>query len=384
MKLKQSIPAFFLAHCLLFAQTPKFSEWENPEVNGINREATHATLMPYESFEKASRAQRFQSAYFRSLNGQWKFNCVGRPADRPKDFYAPGYDVSTWKDITVPGNWQLEGYDIPIYVNSQYPFAPNPPFVDHEWDPVGSYRTEFAVEQCSRERETFLVFDGVESAFYVWLNGEFVGYSEDSRLPAEFDITTFLREGKNVLAVQVFRWCDGSYLEDQDFWRLSGIFRNVYLMSAPKVHIRDFEARTELDPEYTNAQLCVTAKIRNYGSQAARRCRLELSLYDENNVAVQTQIVKQETMELLLPGAESVLQLSAHISNPRKWSAEQPHLYTLVLALKDSGGKALEYESARIGFRKSEIKDGQLLVNGRPIIVKGVNRHEHDPVPGIT
>lgn len=376
------LAAFVFAQCVAVAQTPTFKEWENPEINGINREATHATLMPYESSGKALDARRFESSWFRSLNGQWKFNWVRTPAERPTDFFLPTYDVRTWKDITVPGNWQLEGYDMPVYVNIKYPFPKNPPFIDHQWDPVGSYRVEFQSDQDWREKETFLVFDGVESAFYVWMNGEFVGYSEDSRLPAEFDVTRFLKNGTNILAVQVFRWSDGSYLEDQDFWRLSGIFRNVYLMSTPKVHIRDFEIRTDLDPEYENAALRVVADVHNYGKDPFPRCCVELSVYDENNRLVESQLPSQAMEELLLPGAESVLRLQQPLIKPRKWSAEQPHLYTAVLCLRDSAGKALEYESTRVGVRKSEVKDGKLLVNGMSIMVKGVNRHEHDARTG--
>ncbi len=373
--------AFLLLHSLVLAQATSV-EWENPSVNGMNRETMHATLMPYESLDKALKAERFQSSYYKSLNGQWKFNWVRKPADRPMEFFKTDYDDSEWKNIAVPGNWQREGYDIPVYVNIQYPFTPNPPFVDHAWDPVGSYRTEFEAGTGWKEKETFLVFDGVESAFYVWLNGELVGYSEDSRLPAEFDISRFLRDGKNILAVQVYRWSDGSYLEDQDFWRLSGIYRNVYLMSAPKVHIRDFAVRTDLDARYTDAVLRVDGNIRNYGTQSLPKSTLELSLYDGTGGLVQSQIVKQGVADLLLPGAESVLQLREHITNPLKWTAEQPNLYTLVLCVKDSAGNAIEYESARIGMRSSEVRDGKLLINGKPILVKGVNRHEHDPLTG--
>jgi beta-galactosidase len=374
--------AIVLIGTTALAQQAPIPEWDDPLVNGINREPTHATLMPYESLEKALQTRRFQSAYFRSLNGQWKFNWVRKPAERPKDFFKSGADLNAWDTITVPGNWQLQGYDIPIYVNIPYPFPPNPPHVDTTWDPVGSYSTQFDVDREALDKQTFLVFDGVESAFYVWFNGEFVGYSEDSRLPAEFDITRLLHEGKNTLAVQVFRWCDGSYLEDQDFWRLSGIFRNVYLMSTPKIHIRDFEVRTELDSQYTDAELRVAAHVRNYGAQTLRMGRVEISLYDENNRSVQSQVLKQVSTDALLPGAESVMLLRERIINPAKWSAEHPHLYTLVLALRDSSGRVLEFESARIGFRKTEVKNGRLLVNGKPILIKGVNRHEHDPKTG--
>jgi beta-galactosidase len=381
MKPTLLILALFLARCPAMPQERQ-ADWEDPQVNGINREPMHATLMPYESFDQAVDAQRFASPDYMSLDGSWKFNWVRTPEERPRDFYKPDVDVSGWKEIAVPGNWQLEGYGMPVYVNIQYPFPNNPPYIDHSWDPVGSYRTEFTVNPHWSDKETFLVFDGVESACYVWLNGEFVGYSEDSRLPAEFNVTKFLRSGKNILAVQVFRWSDGSYLEDQDFWRLSGIFRNVYLMATPKVHIRDFEVRTDLDSRYTDATLRVLARIHNYDTVGLVGGRLELSLYDAENRFVQSEVLDQESEDLILPGAESVMQLKAHLSKPQLWSAEHPSLYRMVLCLKDGGGRALEYESARVGVRSAEVKDGHLLVNGQPIMIKGVDRHEHDPKTG--
>jgi beta-galactosidase len=382
VRLNLIILALVLLTLFSKAQNTTNHDWENPLINSINREPMHATLMPYESLEKALTARRFESAFCKTLNGQWKFNWVRKPADSPNGFFAPNFADSAWPTIPVPSDWQMQGFDIPIYVNIQYPFKPNPPFLESDWNPVGSYRMEFNLEASWKKRETFLVFDGVASAFYVWLNGEPVGYSEDSRLPAEFDVTKFLKEGKNVLAVQVYRWCDGSYLEDQDFWRMSGIYRNVYLMSAPKTHVRDFEVHTDLDAQYKDSDLRVTTRVQNYGSAALPRPRLELSLYGPNQKAVGSGTLVQQVTDLLLPGAESVLRLKTRISDPRKWSAEHPYLYTLVLCLKDTSGQVIEYESARVGFRKSEIKDGHLLVNGQPILIKGVNRHEHDPVTG--
>ena len=362
-----------------YGQSNLVENWENPQVNGINREPMHSTLMPYESFEKAAVAKRFESKYFFSLNGSWKFHFVNKPDDRPKDFYKLNYDVSNWKEISVPSNWQFQGYDIPIYRNSDYPFEMNPPFIQKNFNPVGSYRREFEVPLDWKGREIFLNFDGVESAMNVWLNGEFVGYSEDSRLPAEFNITKYLKDGKNIVAVEVFRWCDGSYLEDQDFWRLSGIFRNVFLMATPSVHIRDFEIKTDLDESYKNAELLVITKIKNYGEQPAAKTKLEITLLDEKNNPVGNKILLTAEREYLFPDAENFIPLKVKIDDPKKWSAEQPNLYTLILTLKDKDGNVLEYESSKIGFRKSEIKNGQLLLTGKPILIKGVNRHEHDP-----
>ncbi|PKL82327.1 MAG: beta-galactosidase [Ignavibacteriae bacterium HGW-Ignavibacteriae-3] len=363
-----------------FAQSNTMKNWENPQINGINREPMHSTLMPYESFEKAAAANRYDSKYFSSLNGRWKFYFVNKPDDRPKDFYKSDYNVSTWKEITVPGNWQFQGFDVPVYRNSDYPFEVNPPYIQKNFNPVGSYRREFEVPADWKGRQVFLNFDGVESAMNVWLNGEFVGYSEDSRLPAEFNITKLLKGGRNTLAVEVFRWCDGSYLEDQDFWRLSGIFRNVFLMSSPSVHIRDFEIKTNLDETYKDSDLLVITKIKNYGDQPAAKTKLEITLLDEENNPVGEKVLLKTERELLFPGAENVIPLKTKIADPKKWSAEHPNLYTLILTLKDSDGNILEYLSAKFGFRKSEIKNGQLLVNGKPILIKGVNRHEHDQI----
>jgi beta-galactosidase len=378
-KLFSIIFILFLSTEINFTQTSVLEYWENTQINGINREPMHTTLMPYENFEKAVQVKRFNSKYYNSLNGMWKFNWVKKPEDRPKDFYKTEYDVTQWKEIIVPSNWQFQGYDIPIYRNSEYPFKKNPPYIQHDFNPVGSYRREFEIPSEWKGRQIFLNFDGVESAMYVWLNGEFVGYSEDSRLPAEFNITKKIKEEKNILAVEGYRWCDGSYLEDQDFWRLSGIFRNVYLMATPEIHLRDFEIKTNLDEKYEDAILEVTSKIRNYGEQSTPKIKLEISLLDEKNIPVGSEILLQSTAELLFPNAESIIPLKTKIFNPKKWSAEKPNLYTLILTLKDKDGNVLEYQSAKVGFRKSEIKNGQLLVNGKPILIKGVNRHEHDP-----
>lgn len=316
------------------------------------------------------------------LNGRWKFHCVSKPADRPLDFFKTEVDVSAWQEIDVPGNWQLQGYDVPIYLNEGYPFPADPLRIPHDRNPVGSYRTEFAVPAGWRDRQVFLHFDGVDSAFYVWVNGLPVGYSQDSRTPAEFNITRHLRPGRNVLAAEVYRWSDGSYLECQDFWRLSGIFRNVYLFSTPSIHIRDFELKGDLDGDCRDAVFRVKAWVRNYGDEAARDHSLEVGLFDPDGRPVGGEAFAKGTGPYISPGAESVFLLKAGLSNPRKWSAEQPHLYTVILTLRNERGEVVEIESARFGIRKVEIKSDQLLLNGRPILIKGVNRHEHDPVTG--
>jgi len=362
-------------------------DWENPDVVGINKEPGHCTLIPYSDIETALKADRTNSPFYRSLNGNWKFNWANKPADRPLDFYKPDYDVSTWKLISVPSNWQMHGYGIPIYLNVRYPFPPNPPHIPHDYNPVGSYRRQFTMPKDWKDRRIFVHFDGVKSAFYLWINGMKVGYSQDSMTPAEFDITKYLKSGKNTIAVEVYRWSDGSYLEDQDMWRLSGIYRNVYLFATPQVHIRDFFVQTDLDDSYTDATLMIRPRITNYTDQNIEGWTIEAQLYDPNKEPVLTEPLTRSVSSIIneqYPQRDNVkfALLEQKISNPKKWSDEFPNLYTLVLSLNDAEGKTIEAESCRVGFRKVEIKEGQLLVNGRSIKLFGVNRHEHDPDHG--
>jgi beta-galactosidase len=357
-------------------------DWENPAVVGRNRELPHATLMPYLSWEKAVRAERFASSCYLSLNGIWKFKWSKNPAERPKDFFRPDFDATRWADIRVPGNWQLQGYGKPYYLNHPYVFEKNPPYIQKHYNPVGSYRREFQIPDFWEGRQVFLHFDGVESAFYVWINGHRVGYSQGSRTPAEFNITRYLQPGKNLLAVEVYRWSDGSYLECQDFWRLSGIFRNVYLFSTPSVHIRDFELSCDLDDDYRDARFAVTAWVHNYADTAVWKPAVEVHLLDQEGNPVGPSPFFREVSRYIAPGGESVLFMKGTVENPKKWSAEKPNLYTVVLVLKDQEDRVLEYLSSRFGFREVEVRNRQLLVNGQPVLLKGVNRHEHDPDTG--
>ncbi|MGQ9672276.1 MAG: glycoside hydrolase family 2 TIM barrel-domain containing protein [Candidatus Aminicenantales bacterium] len=366
--------------------TTGLNDWENPLVFSRNSEPPHCTLMPYESLNQALSGERFKSPYCALLNGRWKFHWVSQPADWPLNFFRLDYDVSSWKEVDVPGNWQLQGYDVPIYLNIPYPFKKDPPRIPHDHNPIGSYRTEFVLPTGWDGRQIFLHFDGVESAFYLWVNGEFVGYSEDSRTPAEFNITRFLTPKRNVVAVEVYRWSDGSYLECQDFWRLSGIFRNVYLFSTPSIHIRDFEIKTDFLLASENAELKVKAWVRNYGERGSGRHWVEVRLYDPAGRSVEMEAdggpFLGQTSAYIASGAESLVLVRGEVAHPLRWSAEKPNLYTAVLLLKDEQGQTVEMESARFGFRKVEIKNGQLLLNGQPILIKGVNRHEHDPATG--
>lgn len=356
------------------------NDWENPEIVGRRKEPAHATLMPYPTVVQALRGERLASPYCLLLNGDWRFSWSPNPASAPEGFYREDYDASGWKTIPVPSNWQMHGYDRPIYVNVQYPFPPdNMPRVPQEDNPVGCYRTDFELPAGWAGRRVFVVFDGVDSAFYLWVNGREVGYSQDSRLPAEFDLTPYLRPGRNTLAARVYRWSDGTYLEDQDFWRLSGIYRDVYLYATPQVHVRDFWANPVLDASYRDATLQVRANIKSYLPQGTATCRLAATLYG----AAGAPVAGPARLPVVVSaGTEVVVETALAVADPAKWSAEHPNLHTLVLELQDGQGKTLEIESCRVGFRRIEIADGRILVNGMPIYFQGVNRHEHEPDTG--
>lgn len=364
---------------ILFAAQAQ--DWENPKMLGRNKEPAHNTLVVYPDQQSALENDREDSPFYRSLNGDWHFFWVKKPADRPRQFSQVDFDAAAWAKIPVPSNWQMLGYGIPIYLNHPYPFKKDPPYIQHEYNPVGSYRREFHIPQDWLNRRIFIHFDGVESAFYIWINGNKVGYSQGSRTPAEFDITPYIQTGNNVLAVEVYRWSDGSYLECQDFWRMSGIYRDVYLFSVPTVHIRDFAVKTTLDNKYRDALLTVTTKIRNY-TASSQEPVLEMSLLDPAGKNIGKDTFHNQKVAAIAPGEENSVSAELKVKKPLKWSAEAPHLYTLLLTLKDTQGEILEVEKCRVGFRSVEIKQGQLLVNGTPILLKGVNRHEHDPVSG--
>jgi len=372
----------------LVTGAPVPDEIENVELLGINKEPYHATLMPYANTREAITAKRHSSTYCKILNGSWKFNWVEWPQLRPVDFYKTDYDVSGWKDIQVPSNWQVLGYGTPYYSNYHYIFKSDFPKIMSEppknftaykeRNPVGSYRRNFNVPEDWKGRRLFLTFDGVDAGFFLWINGKKVGYSVNSRNAAEFDVTNFVTPGSNMIAVEVYRFTSGSYMEDQDMWRLSGIFRNVTLWCAPQEHIRDFFVKTNLDSDYKNAELQIQAKVKNYGDKTTGIKQLSVTLYDkENSIAVSPDVI----VPALKPGEETALEISIPVKNPVKWTAETPYLYTTVISLKEDG-KNSEIVSSKTGFRKIEIKGRSFLVNGVPIKLKGVNRHEHWPEVG--
>lgn len=354
-------------------------EIENPELLGINKEPYHATLMPYANLQEALVANRRSSSLCRSLNGSWKFNWVPTPEQRPVDFYKPDFDVSGWKEIPVPSNWEVQGYGTPFYRNLGYTIKKDFPHVMGEPDkwytsykernPVGSYRREFDVPEDWAGRRNFITFDGVDCAFFLWVNGQKVGFSVNSRNAADFDLTKYLKPGKNMIAVEVYQYSSGTWLEDQDMWRLHGIFRNVTLWSAPQVHIRDFFVKTDLDTHYKDATLNVSAKIKNFGDKTAKSQTFTATLYDKDG----NEIAKGSTTgSKLTSKQEEVLNIKIPVTNPLKWTAETPELYTVVLTSSEG-----EIISSKIGFRKVEIKGRIFMVNGVPIKLKGVNRHEH-------
>ena len=351
-------------------------DWENPKMIGRNKTKAHNTFVPFADIQSAVTGDKLNSDYCMMLNGQWKFNWVVMPELRPVDFYQAGYDDSSWSEIAVPANWQMQGYGIPIYTNATYPFPANPPYVDHDYNPVGSYRKSFLVPDGWDGRRVYIHFDGVKSAFYLWVNGQEVGYSQGSMTPAEWDITEYLVEGENVLASEVYRWSDGSYLEDQDMWRFSGIYRDVYLFSTDDFRIRDFWVKTDLDEDYTDAVVVVDLELENYSDDYVSGSIVAEILDLDGNVIV-GGIYKP--VDAFAGGEGKVVTFSIDVASPKKWTAETPDLYRLVLTLKDQSGGTVEVCQSRFGFREVDIVDGQLRVNGRAIYIKGTNRHEHDP-----
>ncbi|MDQ0889411.1 beta-galactosidase [Paenibacillus sp. V4I9] len=367
-----------------FIYTPPvngYPEWNNnPQIFQLNRMEAHATLMPYKSEDEALAGVREASDSYQSLNGTWKFHFAENAQGRPQEFYKSDYDCSSWADIAVPSHWQLQGFDFPQYTNVIYPWVGHedlkPPFAPVKYNPVGSYSRSFTVPAAWAAQPVYLSFQGVESAFYVWVNGDLVGFSQDSFTPADFDITPYLVEGENKLAVEVYRWSDASWLEDQDFWRLSGIFRDVYMYSTPITHIADFKVLTDLGADFKHADLHIQAKVTNYDGLGTGTRRMEAVLYDAEQkplwaapLSAQIQVSGKEKQDV---------KLSVKVAKPALWSAEKPNLYTLVLSLKDENGALLETESCKVGFRKFEIHDGLMKINGERIVFKGVNRHEFD------
>ncbi|MFI0430570.1 glycoside hydrolase family 2 TIM barrel-domain containing protein [Mariniflexile sp. HMF6888] len=365
---------FLLPFHIGFAQV-KANEWENPKVIDRNKELGRTSFVLYQDEASAITDTPENSELYQSLNGTWKFSIVKKPADRPLNFFDFNLDDSNWKNIKVPSNWELQGFDIPIYTNVTYPFPKNPPFIDGNYNPVGSYRKTFNVSKSWDDKEVILHFGSISGYARIFLNGKEVGMTKASKTAAEFNITKLLKKDENVLAVQVCRWHDGSYLEDQDFWRLSGIERDVYLQAIPKTAIWDYFAKANLDETYNNGLFSLDVNLRSFGKKASKGQVVSVCLVDANGNKVYEE-------EKKVHGLTSNISFSSTINNVSKWSAENPCLYRYILSLTDK--KSTQVVSKKIGFRKVEIKDAQLMVNGQPLMANGVNLHEHHGVKGHT
>lgn len=353
-----------------FAQ-PK--EWQDPGKNQINRAETRAAYFAYPCEKCARNGIKEEAANFLSLNGLWKFNWVKDQTERPVNFYKTDFEDRYWVDFPVPALWELNGYGDAIYKNVGFAwanqFAPNPPLVETKNNYVGSYRRMVDIPAGWKGEQVFLHVGSATSNLYVWVNGQFVGYSEDSKMAAEFDITRYLKPGKNLIAMQIYRWCDGSYLEDQDFWRLSGIGREVYLYARAPQHIEDLFVTPDLDAAYENGSLKVAAHLNKAGA-----AKVELVLCERNG--------REVTRAHVTPDSKGKIRAEMQVQHPAKWSAEEPNLYLLLVSLKDGKGNVVEVIPQKVGFRKIEQKDGQIWVNGKAVLFKGADRHEMDPLTG--
>ena len=340
------------------------AEWEQPEVFAVNREPMKATFFNFESVALAKAGAMAASRRYRSLDGPWSFAWNKGVSNRPVDFYKPGYDVSKWKSIQVPGMMAAQGFGLPEFYNIEYPFPLNEPFIPHDTNEVGSYRRDFDIPADWAGQQILLHIGAAGAAYYIWVNGEKVGYSEDSKLPSEFVLTNFVKPGKNTVAIELYRYADGSYLEDQDFWRVSGIERSVYLYAEGKTRLRDYAVTAGLDQAYQNGVFALEAELTGDATVIA-------TLYDGDRVVLAKRADGSKGRPAKLHGS---------VGNVKQWSAETPNLYRLVIEVKDTKDQLLSATSRNIGFRTVEMRNGEVQVNGRRVMFKGVNRHEHDPV----
>ena len=356
-------------------EEPDPKPWQTQMISQINREKPRAHFIPYTTVEQARADIKWESPLIISLNGPWKFNLAEKPADRPFWFFKDDFDTRKWADIEVPSNWERQGYDYPIYTNVTYPHEATPPTIQEHYNPVGSYKRTFEVPSEWQGKEVYLHTGAVSSNMNLWINGEYVGYSEDSKTPSEFNITKYLKKGKNSVAMEVFRWSSGSYLEDQDFWRMSGITRDIFLQARNPQHIHDFKVIATLDSTYTNGELSLDVELNNLGENIA-------SLIVEAQVSDQGNQLMQFSSTYEVPVGSFNAQFSGNISDVKKWSAEYPNLYELLITLKTKDGQIIEVLKQDLGFRTVEIKDGVLLINGQYVYLKGANIHEHHDVTG--
>ncbi|GAA4307088.1 glycoside hydrolase family 2 TIM barrel-domain containing protein [Aestuariibaculum suncheonense] len=352
-------------------------EWENPEIFQINREAPRATFYNYENTNEALINNGWESSsFYQSLNGTWNFYYADSLQARPTNFYKEDFNIKGWDTITVPSNWEMLGFGLPIYTNVVYVFPKNPPYIPHDMNNVGSYKRKFKISDDWDGKEIFLHFAGVSGAMYVYINGNMVGYNEGSKTPAEFNITKHLKSGENQIAVQVLRWSDASYMEDQDFWRLSGIERDVYLRAENPIYIKDIEINGDLTSDYSQGIFDIRLDFGSYSKQS-KKGHYEVKLLDG------AKELTSFSKDLEIPSEETVFGVhSETIPNIIPWTAETPKLYTVLITLKDADGNILQATSLKTGFRNIKIENNQFLVNGKPVLIKGVNLHDHDEKTG--
>jgi beta-galactosidase/beta-glucuronidase len=351
-------------------------DWTDPRIIGRNRIAPHVDVLPYPDSKTAWGGVRSASPWVATLNGEWAFNLAATPGDAPERFHDSSIATDEWDSIEVPSNWQAEGYGNPHYTNVVYPFPADPPNVPTE-NPTALYRRTFHVDEEWDERRVRLHFEGVDSAFHLWVNGERVGYSEGARLPSEFDVSDYVKSGENTVVVRVYKWTNGSYIEDQDMWWLSGIFRDAYAYAVPEMHVADIDVRTGLDDEYVNGRLGVAVDVSNAGN-SAETATVEMTLLDESG----TTVAKLDGMAGLKSGETATVTAEATVEKPDKWTAETPVCYTLLVTLRDAAGTVTEVVPQTVGFREVEIADGRFLVNGEAVTIRGVNRHDFHPDRG--
>jgi beta-galactosidase len=345
-------------------------DWENPGVNQINRENPRSWFVPFANTGEVDADNIWASSLIKSLNGEWMFHLAQNPSERPYYFYKNDFDIRDWKTITVPSNWEMEGFDYPIYTNAKYPHAKTPPKIQDHYNPVGSYKRTFTIPDHWNGKDVFIHFGAVSSAMYVWINENLVGYSQDSKTPAEFEITEYLKPEENTVSVQVFKWSDGSYLEDQDFWRLGGITRDVFLMARSKQHIKDFRVTSGLSNDFRRGLFTLKLMLNNVS-------------VDEPVVVEANLYYGDEKVESFIDAVvEKQVEWSSEISSVKRWSAEIPNLYRLEIILKDEDSSVLEVIQQDVGFRRIEILDRKLFINGQYVYLKGVNLHEHHPLTG--
>jgi beta-galactosidase len=386
MKVKLLFFILILSSALATAQHKPFlsdiyNYLENTKIFELNQEPGHVPLVPYLTIDEALKNNRLIASSFLSLNGTWKFHFSNTPEGTPDDFFTKSFDDKKWDTIHVPSNWEMQGFGDPLFRNVTTPFPPNPPYIPREYNPTGSYRKTFNIPASWKGKEIFLRMEKTASASFVWINGEEVGYNEGAQEPAEYNITRYLKAGENIIAVNVYKYSDGYYLEDQDYWRLAGIFDDVWLFATPSSHIFDWHVTTDFDNTYTDAKLNLSVDVKNYSGAAINDFTLRTTIYDSGKKIIKSFLSDKFTVP---SGDKQILQISDGIKNPAKWSAEFPNLYTLIFELINSEGKTVEVINGRFGFKKSEIKNQVFYLNGVPVKLNGINSHMQHPTLGHT